>query len=165
MQVVTVVRAIAGGATILVLAAHLAGAHYSVLLTCGRALELFACDGQCTVTLEWTVSFVPKEPGWPRLRLRLEECGGELEWLCRDFMYGPECVIIIFPVWFAAVPWALLAVVCTAYLRWRRRRAHCAQCVRCGYNLTGNVSGVCPECGGVVSGRVGQPQRATEVSA
>ena len=26
--------------------------------------------------------------------------------------------------------------------RWRR-----GQCVGCGYDLTGNVSGVCPECG------------------
>lgn len=29
--------------------------------------------------------------------------------------------------------------------RWRRRRR--GLCVRCGYNLTGNVSGICPECG------------------
>ena len=29
--------------------------------------------------------------------------------------------------------------------RWRRRKR--GECVRCGYNLTGNVSGVCPECG------------------
>ncbi len=29
--------------------------------------------------------------------------------------------------------------------RWRRRRK--GLCVRCGYNLRGNVSGVCPECG------------------
>lgn len=28
--------------------------------------------------------------------------------------------------------------------RWRRRRG---QCVRCAYDLTGNTSGVCPECG------------------
>lgn len=28
--------------------------------------------------------------------------------------------------------------------RWRRKRGIC---VRCGYNLTGNISGVCPECG------------------
>jgi len=30
-------------------------------------------------------------------------------------------------------------------LRRYRRRKHCL-CVRCGYNLTGNVSGTCPEC-------------------
>ena len=28
--------------------------------------------------------------------------------------------------------------------RWRRKRG---QCARCGYDLTGNVSGVCSECG------------------
>jgi ribosomal protein L37E len=31
-------------------------------------------------------------------------------------------------------------------IRARRRRSH-GCCQRCGYNLTGNVSGVCPECG------------------
>jgi hypothetical protein len=30
--------------------------------------------------------------------------------------------------------------------RWRRRLAR-GQCGLCGYNLRGNVSGVCPECG------------------
>ncbi len=29
--------------------------------------------------------------------------------------------------------------------RWRRRRR--GLCLKCGYNLEGNVSGVCPECG------------------
>jgi predicted RNA-binding Zn-ribbon protein involved in translation (DUF1610 family) len=29
--------------------------------------------------------------------------------------------------------------------RYRRRRR--GECLDCGYNLTGNVSGVCPECG------------------
>jgi hypothetical protein len=28
-------------------------------------------------------------------------------------------------------------------------------CVACGYNLTGNASGVCPECGTAVTGKVG----------
>lgn len=32
----------------------------------------------------------------------------------------------------------------------RRRSIPAGSCVRCGYNLTGNVSGVCPECGAVV---------------
>jgi hypothetical protein len=26
-------------------------------------------------------------------------------------------------------------------------------CLHCGYDLTGNVSGVCPECGGIADGR------------
>jgi hypothetical protein len=42
---------------------------------------------------------------------------------------------------FLALPAALLI----ASLGRRRRRP--GTCRRCGYNLTGNVSGVCPECG------------------
>lgn len=30
---------------------------------------------------------------------------------------------------------------------YRRQRASAGLCVACGYNLTGNTSGVCPECG------------------
>jgi len=33
--------------------------------------------------------------------------------------------------------------------RWHRRRK--GLCVKCAYNLTGNTSGVCPECGGAIS--------------
>jgi len=42
---------------------------------------------------------------------------------------------------------ALIAVP-TAWLWWRdRRRIPPGHCQKCGYNLTGNVSGRCPECG------------------
>jgi hypothetical protein len=42
----------------------------------------------------------------------------------------------------------ILASAPTAYLFWRDRR-HIPQghCQKCGYNLTGNTSGICPECG------------------
>ena len=44
----------------------------------------------------------------------------------------------------------LMALDCFAFVRgplrrWRRRRKD--SCVRCGYDLQGNESGVCPECG------------------
>ncbi|MBN1489161.1 MAG: hypothetical protein JXA69_04520 [Phycisphaerae bacterium] len=42
----------------------------------------------------------------------------------------------------------LLVAIPTAVLWWRGRRCIPSDCCRqCGYNLTGNVSGVCPECG------------------
>lgn len=40
--------------------------------------------------------------------------------------------------------WPLAAFVRGPVKRWRWRRRGC--CPSCGYNLTGNVSGVCPEC-------------------
>ncbi len=45
-------------------------------------------------------------------------------------------------------PWLVLFAGPTALLWWRdRRRIPPGHCQKCGYNLTGNVSGVCPECG------------------
>lgn len=52
------------------------------------------------------------------------------------------------PIW---VFLALLAVA-TAVLWWfDRRRIPAGHCRRCGYDLTGNISGRCPECGTVAS--------------
>jgi hypothetical protein len=33
------------------------------------------------------------------------------------------------------------------HLRWRKGGRDYLCCLKCGYNLTGNVSGICPECG------------------
>jgi hypothetical protein len=42
----------------------------------------------------------------------------------------------------------LIVAVPTAIIFWRdHRRRPPGHCRICGYNLTGNVSGVCPECG------------------
>jgi len=59
-----------------------------------------------------------------------------------------KSVEAIAPLW---LPFLLLAAYPTiAFVRgpmrrWRRRRKGC--CLSCGYDLTGNESGVCPECG------------------
>ncbi len=59
---------------------------------------------------------------------------------------------IEFPIWFVFL--AFLAYPAMAFLRgpvrrWRRRSRPLAVgfCAKCSYNLTGNTSGVCPECG------------------
>ena len=55
--------------------------------------------------------------------------------------------------WYISVwPVFLAIAVPTAVLWWvdrpgRRRRSRTRYCRKCGYNLTGNVSGRCPECG------------------
>ena len=65
-----------------------------------------------------------------------------------DLIHDPLKVQIKFAFWpffflFAAYP--TLALVRGPVRRRRRRRK--GLCIKCGYNLTGNVSGVCPECG------------------
>ena len=63
---------------------------------------------------------------------------------CRSKLGGSTELEIIVPYWLTALIAFGLAAPCAVRLH-RRQRTH--QCVRCGYNLTGNVSGVCPECG------------------
>ena len=47
--------------------------------------------------------------------------------------------------------WGVIMLVVSVGLivhaRWTAERPSYPACARCGYNLTGNVSGVCPECG------------------
>jgi len=45
----------------------------------------------------------------------------------------------------ALIAYPTIAFIRGPLRRWRRRRK--GRCLKCGYNLTGNVSGVCPECG------------------
>ncbi len=49
--------------------------------------------------------------------------------ICGGVYYFAAALIVGIPFWFY------------------RRRDRSGFCVECGYNLTGNISGVCPECG------------------
>lgn len=57
--------------------------------------------------------------------------------------------------WFIIPLWIplLLAGLGTAWRFRRDRPPPLGHCQACGYDLTGNVSGVCPECGGVAQSR------------
>ena len=96
--------------------------------------------------------------------------GGRPRWL--GFQFGPSAAIDLYAsdfesadsakmaykgtvYWFLTPSWLLVAITGTLpafwFRRWRRdRRATddgMPHCTKCGYNLTGNVSGICPECG------------------
>ena len=53
---------------------------------------------------------------------------------------------IIIPLWLPT----LICVIPTAILWWKDRRPAKGRCAQCGYDLTGNLSGTCPECGKAV---------------
>ena len=62
----------------------------------------------------------------------------------------------------------LLAVLLLAVLLWwlDRKKYPPGHCPRCGYNLTGNESGVCPECGRAVeASRAGEGTRRASSAA
>jgi hypothetical protein len=55
---------------------------------------------------------------------------------------------LIVPHWFVLLIIAPLPLWHFARIVRRRRRLHRGLCPNCGYDLTANASGVCPECGG-----------------
>jgi hypothetical protein len=77
--------------------------------------------------LGWQVRVPPASPWWRPLYQR--SAGGTL---------------VLIPLWVLF----LIAAIPTGLLWWcDRRRIPPGHCQNCGYNLTCNVSGVCPECG------------------
>jgi hypothetical protein len=83
------------------------------------------------------------------------------EWRRRYLLhvYGrrsPEQTVafLFVPFWIPALllaAWPLLGWARPAWIRHRRRRP--GLCLYCGYDLTGNTSGRCPECGSPVAAR------------
>lgn len=65
----------------------------------------------------------------------------QLRWLPKVTTMGNW--VLHCPLW---IPFGLIAIP-TAYVFYRDRRPPPGHCQECGYNLTGNTSGVCPECG------------------
>ena len=64
---------------------------------------------------------------------------------------GPEFAIgIAFAFSFIAAPFIGIVTIIAGYLLYRARPKLEGICI-CGYDLTGNVSGICPECGRTVS--------------
>lgn len=82
--------------------------------------------------------------------------GFDFDKLSRCGIVSPRCELagwphdslVLLPLW---LPFSVLAALtCLVWLRKADDRAF-LMCVDCGYNLTGNVSGICPECGSPVS--------------
>ncbi len=82
------------------------------------------------------------------VRSRDGKCGmGRLMWWHPPYLhtagFGWDNRRVAIPLWVPFVPCLIL----TAVLWLRRGRVGSGFCRRCGYDLTGNISGRCPECG------------------
>jgi len=79
------------------------------------------------------------------------------EWRFAGFEYLRRSPPLTFrrltvPCWFLALATAVAPALWYRRYRTRRARDLTSRCLACGYDLTGNVSGVCPECGTTVHG-------------
>ena len=61
-----------------------------------------------------------------------------------------------FPLWAAVLPLLVLPILWSALQLRHRARIRSNVCLACGYDLTGNESGVCPECGAAIGTEIGQ---------
>lgn len=78
-------------------------------------------------------SFAYRRAGQPIMR----------SWWVKILHPRPQMWAVVVPLW---IPPLLLAV--PTYFLWRRHRSYpLGHCQSCGYDLIGNESGVCPECG------------------
>lgn len=94
--------------------------------------------------------------GWGRMTAfgRGEETAIEfwVDWDVHREIYGPRAGRVS-DVW-VAIPLWMLALLCgvTAFqMHYSDRRRPNGCCRKCGYDLRGNASGVCPECGAAAS--------------
>jgi hypothetical protein len=61
--------------------------------------------------------------------------------------YRPEEFDLRFPLWIVCAGAGTLTVLTGWMIRRVRYRNRLGACRQCGYSTTGNISGVCPECG------------------
>jgi len=59
-----------------------------------------------------------------------------------------ELLFYTLPLILILAPCPLILLIAPRVRRWHRRRK--GRCLDCGYSMTGNTSGVCPECGQAV---------------
>ena len=107
----------------------------NILLSKGGELQVYLLAGRLYIGTDWREP--NREPGFYFLRHRSVN-----RWLPTHYK-GTGVSKLFCPIWMLLLPAALP----TAYLFYRDRRHPPGHCQRCGYDLTGNESGVCPECG------------------
>ncbi len=114
---------------------------YIVCLTRGY----LGIEGQRSLAVEGWARFAGRDPAYDLV----------VQWRQSTLVWKPEWRLFRFhfriglPLW---IPCVLFSLPTTVLWWLDRRRMRLGHCQRCGYNLRGNVSGVCPECGSAMPG-------------
>jgi len=103
--------------------------------------QISVTDGTFWVGYTFPSDWFPGEP--------VMEMSGRFDFLYISF--GPVKVVT-FPLWLPLLLFSIYPLVAVLRGPGRRRRHRREQglCLECGYDLTGNESGVCPECGDTI---------------
>jgi hypothetical protein len=116
-----------------------------------HALLFQYCYGRLRFVCKNISPTTPSSTGCPVLQSSFvtlrEKMGLTLPYL----IYRPTYLACDVPLWFFL---AIGGGITTGFLKCRlRRRPPSGGCLKCGYDLRGNVSGICPECGRPIGSR------------
>lgn len=97
--------------------------------------------------LMWRVD-PPAQQGGPSL-FTLHDATTGARWLpaVRNQLHSPNAALAVTLISLPLIPLTILAAILCLLLGLRSLRHPPDHCHRCGYDLTGNLSGRCPECG------------------
>lgn len=127
---------------------HAHPTRYRFDVTLYKSLDVYLRDGVCGLHL---LSMPTKTASKSEFEvpLRYHATPNQASFLLSSFRQGPfRFTWLVFPFWVTSsllLMMGFLPVARGPMLRWWRAR--CGRCLYCGYDLTGNRSGRCPECG------------------
>ena len=129
------------------------------IVACAGVAGLIAVSAFCRLSITigntvltvggGNVNYYTLPPGFFKTQPPVLQCG----WVDRPRLFGnlPHLIQyptlgftdLLFPLW---IPFVLSGAM-SVWLERRGRRPSPGHCLTCGYDLTGNTSGVCSECG------------------
>jgi len=117
-------------------------------LTLYKSLRVYLIDGVCGLRLLSMPTKTASKTGF-HTALNYNPSPQKKTWVLQSVKKGPYRVTwLVFPLWITTAACTMLCMlpVFMGPVRqwWRRLNGHC---IRCGYNLRGNRSGRCSECG------------------
>ncbi|MGD2108081.1 MAG: hypothetical protein PVI86_01690 [Phycisphaerae bacterium] len=127
---------------------HSTPRQYRYDVTAYKSLRIYLKDGKCGLRL---LSLPTKTAGRSEFKAKLDYNARQMRegLVLHSTKHGPYRITwLVFPLWVPTLALAAVGVIPLSYgparQSWRRWRGCC---LVCGYNLYGNRSGRCPECG------------------